>query len=134
MILSMIFLAVAAAAYGITSRIQHGNFKWSRDQYDYWGNNSGRRKYRFPYLPPTNNLYAKLARLSYRESFPLSATVLVSLTDGFHMTQFFVIKFIILAVIFFRGEPTIWTFLIAWAVWCVFFNITYVGLKKKKSE
>jgi len=132
MILSTLFILLAAASYGIMSRIHHGNLLWSKNEYDFWGNNSGRRKYKFPYQPPLDNWYYKLFRLSYREKFPLSATVLVSITDGFHQIQFWMIKFLILAIVFYNPLFSFWWDTgILLAAWALAFNTLYIITKKQ---
>src|SRR5688500_6272487 len=108
MILTIIFTAMAAACYGITSRLQHGDFKYGKDDYGFWGPSSGYRKYRTPRKQAPDNWYYRLLKIEYKEKFPLSASALVFVTDGFHLVQFFTIKFLIAAIIFYDGPISLW--------------------------
>lgn len=46
-----------------------------------------KNKYKQPLQPAPKNWYYKLSGLKYRERFPLSGTLLVSLTDRYHAYQ-----------------------------------------------
>lgn len=79
------------------------------NMYGFWGSNSWKRKYstfrplrllmkdRNPWgeellLPPESGLYGwyhSFFNLKFKERFPLSATALVFLTDGWHLMQLF---------------------------------------------
>ena len=71
---------------------------------------------------PKYNWYTKLFNLQNRERFPLSATVLVFLTDGFHFVQFLFITSLIVTILTFKFEfrgvaQLLWTALIYKALW-----------------
>jgi hypothetical protein len=141
-ILSMICLGIAAAAYGICECIDHHEgIAWSKKKDGFWGEYSYMRKYKLGAkiatderpIPAPNNWYYRLAKVKYKERFLFSTTVLVFLTDGFHLMQFIFIKFLLLSILCYAGGTSLnlVNYLIYWAIWCVCFNSTYVGLRKK---
>jgi hypothetical protein len=74
MIFAFILLALAIASYTISQLQQHGKLKWSKDDISFWGTDSDKRK--------------------YNSKFPFSTTILVWLTDGYHLMQFFALIFL----------------------------------------
>lgn len=133
MIASIIFLALAAACWAVCS---HYTFQ-NRGKYvfGFWGSESWKRKYKrsasgsnavyWLVAAPSDNWYYRIFKIRYKERFPLSATMLVFLTDGYHFTQWIMIKCII-ASITLELKP----FLVLWAVWLLVFNYVYTRLKK----
>jgi len=137
-IYSIIFFALAAACYGVISRIEHGtsilgdgslNNYWSRDNI---------RKYEQFYgslVSAPKCWYYRVNKLQYRERFLFSATILVFLTDGFHLIQFFMIKFLVLTIVAIVNEPVdfVWwkVFVIYLIAWLFFFQVTYIVLKRR---
>lgn len=91
LISSLISLALAVSCRAITELALHGKLRWSGKHTSFWGNNSWMRKYNFKGdmyndLPP-NNWYYRFFNIDYKERFPLSATLLVFVTDGMHLCQ-----------------------------------------------
>jgi hypothetical protein len=84
--LSLIGLSVAC--YSISQLQQQRKLKGQKGDASFWGEDSWRRKYTksYVFLPP-DNWYYRMFNIQLRERFPLSATFLVSLTDGYHLTQ-----------------------------------------------
>lgn len=128
--LSIIFIALAAACWAIMSHYTFHNR--TKNEFSFWGANSWKRKYKrsdscfsgYCLIKSRSNWYYRLFKIRYKEKFPGSATVFVFLTDGYHLTQWFMIKFII-------GAITLnWIyFLILWATWTIVFNIVYIEKK-----
>src|SRR5688500_8468213 len=99
MILALSLLGIAIAAYSISQLAQHSKFVLSRKNHlGFWGVDSWRRKYKsrigkdvprgsFDFIDAPDNWYYKLFNIPYHEKFPLYATFLVSLTDGYHLCQ-----------------------------------------------
>lgn len=94
-IISLILTFLAGFANGVMDTLQ---FHYPEsvfadyDNQEFWNPDiSDRNKYatdnfnRLTSAP--DNLYYKLADLKYKEAFPLSATLFVSLTDGWHLTK-----------------------------------------------
>lgn len=129
-------IAIAATAHAFISRM-----KFYSDEYkphSFFGSDSWRRKYKrhkqsndFIYLTlpaPEKGLagwYYRFFRIKYKERFPLSATVLVFLTDGYHLVQFVMIKAIIIA-----ASRNAIDFFVLWAIWLLFFNIFFRNKSK----
>jgi hypothetical protein len=87
MIISLVLLGIGIAAYSISQLLQHEKFKWSGAGYTFWGGRTALRKYKFPLESYQGNWYYRFFKIKYKERFPLSATFLVSLTDGYHLCQ-----------------------------------------------
>lgn len=102
MILAGFFLLLSVVAYSISQLQQHGKLKCSTLTYGFWGSGSWWRKYktetdsRFTLAKAPDNFYYRFFKIKYKEKFPLSATFLVSFTDGYHLMQS--ISFICLAL------------------------------------
>lgn len=124
-------IAIAATAYAFLSRIKF--YSDSIKPHSFWGSESWKRKYKkhpasndviFLTLPPIEKgiwgWYYKFFGIKYRERFPLSATVLVFLTDGYHLVQFVMIKAILIAC-----SRNVIDFFVLWAIWLLFFNIFF---------
>lgn len=111
-----IFLALSVAAYSISQLQQHGHLRWRTNSWSFWGEDSWQNKYKrhdHTFIMVTNqNWYYRLFDIPYIEKFPLSATALVYLTDGYHFMQF---CFKILLAIGIFGFT--WSALIAWSLW-----------------
>jgi hypothetical protein len=89
--LSLLLLALAVVAYGVSQLQQHGKLRWMSDKpFDLWGKLSHRRKY-------------KRYNSASGPRFFLSTTWLVFLTDGYHFMQFWQFNFIALAFTFAIG-------------------------------
>jgi hypothetical protein len=87
MIISLVLLGIGIAAYSISQLLQHEKFKWSGAGYTFWGGRTALRKYKFPLESYQGNWYYRFFKIKYKERFPLSATFLVNLTDGYHLMQ-----------------------------------------------
>jgi hypothetical protein len=93
MIISLVLLGIGIAAYSISQLAQHDKLRWkSNNIIGYWSAGSSMRKYKifsngYPVSRPQNSWYYDFFKLPYKERFPLSATFLVSLTDGYHLMQ-----------------------------------------------
>jgi len=131
---SFIFLSIAAACWAVCSHYTFQNR--SKYKFGFWGEESYKRKYArstagdskvYWLIAAPANWYYRIFKIKYKERFPLSATVFVFLTDGYHLTQWIMIKCII-ASITLELKP----FLLLWAVWLLVFNYVYVRLKHAK--
>jgi hypothetical protein len=102
MTLPLILLIISIAARSCAELALHGKLRWSDGGTGFWGEESYWRKYANPIDPPPDYLrfwigkkhiripvawYYKMFKIGYMERFPLSATLLVSLTDGYHAAQ-----------------------------------------------
>lgn len=120
---TLLSLAVAAACFAIRDLISHGKFSYGPSE-GFWGEQSWRRKY---YSNnglmdlPLSNWYYDLFKIPYLEKFPLSATLLVFLTDGYHLMTLFMQLAIFAAI-----SAVDWKmFLVCWLTWSLFFNVFY---------
>lgn len=142
MFLQLLFIFIAAGLYGATYGLQFNELKVH--QYSFWGKNSWIRKYRnyapyvfynqkdvydlrLPKLYWYNKWYYDIFEIKYQERFPLSATVLVFLTDGHHLLQFLMLKFVYLAVVMEINSY----YLVVWAIWALGFNIVFSHFERK---
>ena len=129
--LQILFIALAAVCWAYISLYRFGKLKEGNGFFE---GNSWIRKYKYsPKLgleSAPDNLYYRTFGILYKERFPFSATALVFLTDAYHLAQWLMIKFILLAVTVNWVE-----FLILWFFWVLFFNASYVyGQKRNEKE
>lgn len=121
-----ILLAVACVAYTLSQLQQHG--KLSLIDEGFWGVRSWVRKYA-TIRDPLSDLaprtwYYRFFKISYKERFPLSATLLVCLTDGYHLMQLIFNTCICLAVALCYDNWMLW-FVIVRTGWGILFSLTY---------
>lgn len=87
--IALICLALAiVVAYAISQLQQHGQLRWSKKPFGFWGEFSHVRKYKED---------------THEPRFPLSTTLLVFLTDGYHFMQFWMFNFLALSLTFAHG-------------------------------
>lgn len=109
-LIAFLLLIPAIAAYSISQLAQHGKLK-SKDIRGFWGQWSSDRKYdlwkrsgiMIDKVQAPKNWYYRFFKIKYKERFPLSATALVFLTDGYHMCQFLMFLFLSLSITFAIG-------------------------------
>lgn len=144
-IVSAIFVALAATCYAYNTVWYFHGKKSKKPPFSFWGKESWNRKYkRYPYVDPMqaqqkyqliaapDNWYYEITKIKYKEKFPLSATVLVFLTDGFHLVQWTMIKCLILAMIvrYDHGITFMWgNGICLYILWLIFFNVVYTRKK-----
>lgn len=95
MIFSTLFFIITLITFSIRELHAHGKLKWmSKDPMGFWGEMSYERKYKgtpelgMHHIAAPNNWYYNFFKVKYKERFPLSATLLVFLTDAPHFLQF----------------------------------------------
>lgn len=125
LIISCVLLVVATVAYTLGELQAHGKLKWmyERDQYSFWGDRSYERKYAQPKVLGTS-WYYRVAEVRWKEKFPLSSTLLVGLTDGYHFCQLIHLAAISGAVALLTPDPILWFFAIRIGIG-VLFSVTY---------
>lgn len=96
MIISITALVLTVACYAISQLQQHGQLKWQRGRFTFWGYASDKRKFK--------NLDS-----AHGPAFIGSTTWLVWLTDGYHFMQFLALKFFALSM----------AFHVSWAAWYI---------------
>jgi len=88
--ISLLLLIPAIVAYSISQLQQHNKLRWMKrtNSKGFWGIDSWTRKYhKTDVFNAPDNWYYRFFKLGVRERFPLSATLLVNLTDGYHACQ-----------------------------------------------
>lgn len=105
---AILSLAVAMYCYAISQLQQHGKLKFEGS---FWNEDSWVRKYKWraaskdplgydiipmPEKAP-DNWYYRFLEIKYKERFPLSATLLVFTTDGYHLFQALFFSFLSLS-------------------------------------
>ena len=110
MILSIILFTLAVVFYSLS---QIRVFAESDD----WQN-----KYRKPIEAAPKTWYYKLTGVKFKEKFPLSATLLASLTDRYHAYQFFFKAFLCVSI-----SPNWWA-----AAYFVGFGIIFTIVQRVK--
>lgn len=123
-LLTIILLVIAFMAYAVKELQQFGKLNW----FGFWGKVSWARKYKrildtkqaTIFVPAPNNWYYRLFKIRYKERFPLSATALVFLTDGFHLMQ--TIFFACLVAAMAINPMSAWTtagvcYFVRWSTW-----------------
>ena len=140
---TVICLVVAAACWATmnTLTFHHGNSLFaSCKPTSFFGVDSWKRKYKsgLIYPAPRGNFYYKLFKLDYKEAFPLSATALAFLTDGYHFLQFIMLWAIAIAIPTFEYSPVYPTLdlveiakitLAYRIIWSIVFNMVFTILK-----
>ncbi len=106
--IALITFLLAVVCYTIAELWQQGKLIWMNPLYPYrfWGERSDRRKYK-DYLfsaiyPAPDNWYYNFFEIKYKEKFPLSATALVALTDGYHLMQHIMKPLLLLSIILYE--------------------------------
>lgn len=134
-ILSFISFALGVFCFSIKELQSHGKLKWLDKPTGFWGELSYERKYKKEeghLLQPRNpNWYYRFFKIKYTEKFPLSATLLVSFTDGYHLCQLLFKIFLICSLVSYREiyQP-FWDAVAYFTLWQVTFPITYKLLGK----
>ena len=138
-----LLVILAATCYAFNTHWYFHGWKSQREKFSFWGEESWVRKYKrankfvdeYHRIIAPDNWYYNLLKIKYKEKFPLSATVLVFLTDGFHLVQWLMIKFLILAMTihWVDGRGFVWMWgnaICLYALWLFGFNVVYTRLKK----
>ena len=126
-IIVIVCVTLAAISHAIFSLIAHQKFTFG-DPTGFWGSEQWKRKYKLRHgftFPAPRTWYYKAFNIKYRERFPLSATALVFITDGFHLTQWLTTKLLFLAI-----TRDWFVYVVIWIVWSIMFNVTYSRLSK----
>jgi hypothetical protein len=119
MILTLTSIIIAAGCYAVSQSVIHGKFNLYGGSF--WGN-EGWRKYANPIDAPKDNWYYRYFKIGYKERFPLSATLLVFVTDAYHLFQMIFKIFLCLA--FVQHIGWIWSGVL-WIVFGVAFTLVY---------
>ncbi len=144
--MTILFFLLGIVSLAIRESLQdfrHSKTLWSKlDPYSFFGISSWVRKYKrkqeadvpelYFQVEAPNTWYYRFFKIQYKERFPLSATALVFLTDGFHLMQWLAINFLTLAIAFSLGDVIIsfiWLRLTAALLWWFIFEVI---LKKRK--
>lgn len=121
--LGFVSLALSIACYSISQLQQHGKLRWQKGVYGFWDEKSHYRKYKkdwskdplgYDRFPPPDNWYYRFFKIKYKERFPLSATFLVTFTDGYHLMQFLFLLFLSSSITLFIGFDW-WLLLCVWS-------------------
>lgn len=149
--LQPLFLSLAAACWAVMAHLTfHNKNDGPYKRFKFFGVESWKRKYersltsnkfgtlagRYEYhlVAAPDTPYYDFFGIKYKEKFPWSATLFVFITDGYHLVQWFMVKFILLGFTLEycpHGKFYFdWgTFLILWALWTLVFNLVYIRLK-----
>jgi hypothetical protein len=123
-----VLVCISGLVWGFFSKNLFGHSVRRDNQAGFWGKESWLRKYKLDHINrpilAKKSLYNKVFKLKYQERFPLSATLLVFLTDGYHLTQFIAVNSLLLAIALLTHQ-TLTTDLTVWIVWHVGFHLTY---------
>jgi len=136
--MTILFFLLGIACLAVRESLQpfrHDKTLWSKlELTHFFGLHSWARKY-YTFLwdnaVAPDNWYYRFFKIKHKERFPLSATALVFLTDGFHLMQWLAINFFTLSIAFALGDVLItfiWLRLTAALVWWFIFE---VALKKR---
>jgi hypothetical protein len=111
--IALILFAVAVGFYAMSQAVMHGKLKDNPDS-----------KYASP-KRPGKGLYYKLTGVKYAEKFPLSATLLVSLTDKYHKFQLGFKMFLCAGIVLHTPLFGYWDALLLFVGFGIVFTITY---------
>lgn len=134
-ILSFLSFALGVVCYSVKELQAHGKLKWMDNPTGFWGSKSWVRKYKPDYragLTRTgpNNWYYRFFKLSWKERFPLSATLLVSITDGSHLMQTAFKVLFCISIVTYSMDFSWWMVFCYFVIWGLTFTITYKFLSK----
>lgn len=133
-ILSFISFALGVVCFSIRELQVHGKLKWMNEPNGFWGELSHLRKYKTTeghLMQPRNpNWYYRFFKIKYTEKFPLSATLLVSITDGAHLCQTLFKLFFCISIVTYSMEFSLWAALMYFVIWGFVFTSTYKWLSK----
>lgn len=132
-LLSLITFSLAVFCYAIKELQSHGKLKWTNRNKpkDFWGEESWTRKYsKTDVFNSPDNWYYRFFKISVKERFPLSATLLVFLTDGYHLAQLTFKLLLVVSIVMYRPLFGWWDALIYFVVWGIAFTITYKSLSR----
>lgn len=130
-VVSLLFFALAAVAYAISQLQMHGKLMYPGQ---FWDLDSWELKYANDegvLVRAPKNWYYSYFKIKYKERFPLSATLLVALTDGYHLMQLIMKLTLCVAVITYK--PIIGLYIDAilyYVVFGGFFTLFYKQLSK----
>jgi hypothetical protein len=127
-IISLLLLSTAAITYAIHELHAHQKLKWANREKpgSFWGQDSWQRKWSSEAIRPLapDTFYYKLFDLRYKEAFPGSATIFVSVTDGPHLMQ--MVYLLCFSAAIAVHHETWWLWLLIYrAVFGVVFSIIY---------
>lgn len=133
-LIAFLLLIPAIACYTLSQLQQHGKLIWGKNDFNFWGTFSYKRKYKWDVYTKLNidapsTLYYRFFKIKYRERFPLSATALVFLTDGYHLMQFLMFIFLSLSITFAIGFDW-WLLAGVWSGMHITHFLTYKLLQK----
>jgi hypothetical protein len=99
----ILFFLLGVSCLAIRESLQsfrHDKTLWSKlNPIHFFGERSDLRKYKhYGLVKSPNTWYYRTFKIEHKERFPLSATALVFLTDGFHLMLFMAINFFTLAI------------------------------------
>lgn len=117
--ISFILIGIAGGLYGIVSAIGFGKKE-----------NNWQNKYKHP-LRPATSLYSRIVGNAYVEKFPLSSSILVSLTDSFHKWQLLFKVAIVFAAYFYRPVWGIVDPAVMFMIFGLCFSVVYRIYSKK---
>ena len=111
--MSLILFALAVIFYTLSQKRVFA-------ESDEWKN-----KYKQPLQPAPKTWYYKLTGLKYKERFPLSGSILVSLTDLYHLYQFIFKVLLCTSIAFYTPLFGYWDIGVYWSVFGLTFTVTY---------
>lgn len=98
----------------------------------FFGSRSWVRKYKKGFIKPVwKNWYYKTFNVVYMERFPLSATALVFLTDGWHFSQWMMFNCYSLAISLALPYHWLYSFVIIRVLAGLLFNLMYNKILRK---
>jgi hypothetical protein len=121
-------------SWGFMSHLLFHSGKSRRNPTDFFGSESWKRKYsrdifENPRTAP-DTWYYRIFNLKYKEAFPLSATLLVFLTDAIHLFQFIAFQSLFAAIALPMNNFW-WVMLWLNLVWKSAFGFSYYGVAKE---
>lgn len=118
--ISILLFVAAVIFYTLSQLVMHSKIRWTGRYFS----NSGLNKYGDGY--PLDNWYYRLFKIPHRERFPGSATIFVTFTDFYHLSQAFFKIFLCLAIAFHKPLFNWWAdAIIFWALFSIVFTLAY---------
>lgn len=101
-------------------------FFYTLSQKETFENSEGwKNKYKQPMSPAPKNWYYRFFKLKYREKFPLSGSLLVSLTDKYHFYQLIFKLLLCTSIVLYRPVLGLWDAMIYFVLWGMTFTLSY---------
>lgn len=120
--MSIIYFIFAVLFYTVSQLQQHGKIRFKGQ---FWDSDSHLLKWKRPLEKPPNNFYYRWFKLEFKEKFPLSGTLFVFQSDGYHLSQMLFKVSIIMAIVSYKSIFGVLDIALFYGLFWLVFNLIY---------